>query len=112
MVIENKEKLLQSITSSRQYDESFYKHVYYNSKTDKTLSDEIAHKLIEVGRKDIVHAYNEWLNAYLEQNKEMLIRVSEWYCEQIDREFERKCKKCEVMQDNGRYKFTGLPQDF
>lgn len=93
MAIENKEKLLQGITSSRQYDESFYKHVYYNSKTDKALPNEIAYKLIEVGRKDVVQAYNEWLSSYLEEREQMLIRVSEWYCEQIDREFERKCKK-------------------
>ena len=108
----NKIDFLLSITKDLKADENFYKKIYGYSVTDSAFPAKVANKLIEVGRKDVIQGYKQWIKRYLEENKEKMKEVAKWMQKEIDKEYERYRKEKEIQENERKYRFNGLPQDW
>lgn len=98
----DKGTFFESINLGTIFDEEFYKKVYGYSIYDKEFLKKVSGKLVEIGKKEYIQTYNEWLAKwkyeyiYGNENKEGLIKVSRWYskiCEEQYQALIRKSKK-------------------
>lgn len=82
----NKENFFLSINKDLKADENFYKKIYGYSVTDSAFPAKVANKLIEVGRKEVVQGYNEWLQQYLKEDRESKKEAAAWLQKEIDKD--------------------------
>lgn len=108
----NKENFFLSINKDLEADEDFYKKIYGYSVTASAFPAKVANKLIEVGRKEVIQGYNQWLQGYLAEDKEKMKEAAAWLQKEIDKEYERHRKENENKQNERKYRFNGLPQDW
>ena len=93
----SKNELFLSINQDMRVDENFYKRVYGYSVTDSAFPAKVANKLIEVGRKEVIQGYNQWLQGYLAKNKENMKEAAAWLRKEFDKEYERYRKEKEIQ---------------
>jgi len=81
------DKFLVSINGLSSFNEEFNKKVCGYSMYDREYLQQVVSKLLQINRKDIILAYNEWYLFWnLEQNKE-LKRVAEWYVKECEKKY-------------------------
>ncbi|MFV0343440.1 MAG: hypothetical protein ACK5JH_11240 [Anaerocolumna sp.] len=111
----DKQSFYQSINETTTFDNDFFKKVYGYSVCDDSFLPAVAAKLISIGRKDIVQAYNDWFSNWKAEDDKAMKSVANWYAKESDKEFERLQKEQQWEREHtGRreYRFTGLPQDW
>jgi hypothetical protein len=107
--IPDKESFLKEIGGSTEYNEQFYKKVYGYSICDKSLLPAVASKLIGMGRKDVIEAYNEWFLKWQAENNRIMKNVAflyhkeqqrlyrDLFKEEPERKVNAKCTKEELL---------------
>ena len=108
----NKENFFLSINKDLKADENFYKKIYGYSVTASAFPAKVANKLIEVGRKEVIQGYNQWLQGYLAKNKENMKEAAAWLRKEFDKEYEKRRREKEIEENERKYRFVGLPQDW
>lgn len=93
-------------------DEEFFKKIYGYYFCDRGFAYRVAERLSQLGRKDIIREYNQWLAEYQEQENAMLKEVAQWYVKQVDDWCESEVRKASARRKQRKYQFTGLPQDW
>jgi len=85
----DKQSFYQSINETVSFDNDFFKKVYGYSVCDDSFLTAVATKLINIGRKDIVQAYNDWFTKWKAEDDKAMKNVAIWYHKECDKEFER-----------------------
>lgn len=88
----DKQSFYQSIKETTVFDEEFFKKVYGYSVCDELFLNAVATKLIALGRKEILQAYNEWFTRWKTEDDKVMKKVAGWYIKECDKEYE-KCQK-------------------
>ena len=96
----NKQMFFNSIADTKQFDEEFFKRVYGYAVCDRIFIHQVAAELRRIGRSDVVSAYNEWYQEYLRQDRVEMLKVSKWYLEQCNRQYEKMVKDTKKVKDD------------
>jgi hypothetical protein len=84
----DKQSFYQGINENTEYNEDFFKKVYGYSICDDLFLTAVATKLIGLGRKDVVQAYNEWFARWKAEDDKVMKKVAGWYVKEVNRKFE------------------------
>lgn len=121
----NKEEFYKNITPDTAADEAFCKYLYYEFLYDKPYFNRVCEKLQKQGNIKAMRAYNEWLKAYLEKERQQAKETAQWYAnfrknqrEQEERALKKRYAKEAVTggrnDTGGQAVFSAavLPQDW
>lgn len=89
----DKQSFYQGINQNTEYNEDFFKKVYGYSICDDLFLTAVATKLIGLGRKDVVQAYNEWFARWKAEDDKAMKNVAKWYIKECDKKFKEFQKK-------------------
>lgn len=74
-------------------NEDFFMKIYGYYYSDKGFAYKVASRLLQLGRKDTIREYNQWLARYYEQENAMLKEVAKKQIEELNDWYEREVKK-------------------
>jgi hypothetical protein len=83
----DKQLFLNNININTTFDDSFFKKIYGYSVCDNQFLGVIAAKLLDMGRKDIVQAYNIWFAGWKKENDKVLKTVAGWYHKELEKQY-------------------------
>ncbi|WP_092449348.1 hypothetical protein [[Clostridium] fimetarium] len=84
-----KERFITNINADVEASEDFFKKIYGYSFCDKDFLNQIAIKLVRVGRKELILAYNNWFVDYKKSYYEHMKEVSTWFLKECSKRYEQ-----------------------